>query len=192
MNRIATCACFALPLFLAACAYNLPYHPVNRPEQIENKKALLDVYPDDVRTNLAQHTNSLVAWAGIIRETTTDDADDGTIRAVTTFEHHYFDWQEDREVVSPKLLVSPKGEGMFKTEWHLRKKTPEATTTDAGKFASPGKLAIVYGFPETLEDKTVVLHYRYLRVIGQSSYCTNEFEYGRFGEPFKYLGKLAK
>ena len=189
MKRPFALACLALPLLLTACAHNIPYRAKNPPEQTENRKALLDIYPADVRTNLNQFTNTIIAWAGIIRETEAEESEGNAIHVVTTFEHHYFDWEEDRLLNSQQLLVSPRGEGLFKAEWYLRKKEPEANVTDAQIFASPGKLAIVYGVPEKMEDNTVVLQYRYLRIINKSHFSTNEMDYGRFGEPFRFLGK---
>ena len=61
--------------------------------------------------------------------------------------------------------MSPRGEGLFRTDWVLRGNGPEAGTEAAESFASPGKLAIVYGVPEKVEDGTVVLRYRFLRVV---------------------------
>ena len=84
------------------------------------------------------------------------------------------------------MNLSPRGEGPFRTAWVLRGEGAEADAA-AESFASPGKLAIVYGVPEKVEDGTVVLRYRFLRMVDVDGFNTNRFDYGRFGEPFRYI-----
>jgi len=184
MNRLIVLLLAAAPL-LFGCATNVNYRAANKPEGTEIKKDSLNVYPGDVRRNLELYTNDGVGWAGIIVRTEAKMGADGLIHAVTTFEHHYFDWLEDRGFGGAQLNVSPRGEGLFRTDWVLRGNGPEAGTEAAESFASPGKLALVYGVPEKVEDGTVVLRYRYLRVVDEDDYNTNRFDYGRFGEPFR-------
>jgi hypothetical protein len=63
------------------------------------------------------------------------------------------------------LLISPRGEGQFRMRWH-EPQGPDATENDAIKYATPGKLAIVYGTPESVdEDGTIVLRYHYIRIL---------------------------
>ena len=69
----------------------------------------------------------------------------------------------------------------------MRRNDPEAGKEAAESFAGPGKLAIVYGVPEKVENGTVVLRYRFLRVVEAEDYSTNKFDYGRFGEPIRYV-----
>jgi len=187
MNRLIALLLAAAP-FLSSCASNVFYRAGSRPESAEMKKDALDVYPGDIRQNLELHTNAGVGWAGIITRTEAKTGPDGLIHAVTTFEHHYFDWQEDHRFGHVRLNLSPRGEGLFRTEWVLRRNDPAAGKEAAESFASPGKLAIVYGVPEKVEDGTVVLRYRFLRVVEAEDYSTNKFDYGRFGEPFRFLG----
>jgi hypothetical protein len=163
------------------------YRPASRPEKAEMRKDPLDVYPADFRQHPELLTNTGVGWAGIILRTEAHTGPDGLIHAVTTFEHHYFDWQEDRRFGHIQLHLSPRGEGLFRTEWVLRRNDKEAGGEEAEKFAGPGKLAIVYGVPDKVEDGTVVLRYRFLRVVDAQDYNTNKFDYGRLGEPFRYI-----
>jgi hypothetical protein len=186
MNRVTALILAGLPL-LFGCSTNEIYRPASQPERLENERCILDVYPGDIRRNLDLYTNVGVGWAGIIQKTDAEVAPDGLIHAVTTFEHHYFDWQEDRHLGRAQLSLSPRGEGLFRAEWVLRGTGRDADGAAAEKYASPGKLAIVYGVPERVENGTVVLKYRYLRVIGREHFNTNEFDYGRFGEPFRYI-----
>ena len=83
------------------------------------------------------------------------------------------------------LFVSPRGEGLFRAKWRMDKVGRDATAASAEKYAGPGKLALVYGVPEKVNaDGTVVLKYRYLRILGADQFSTNQFDYGRFGASF--------
>jgi hypothetical protein len=181
---------FALTLFaasfLASCAShsNVPYEPANKPEQCEYKRASINVYPDDVRKDIDRYTNTPVAWVGVIRSTDAIEEDyGGKIRADTIFEHHYFDWLEDEHSGDVKLVVSPRGEGLFSSRWRMSKEVVEASAHDAEKFAHSGKLAIVYGVPESVKDDgTIVLKYQYIRILNRHHFTTNDLNYGRLGE----------
>jgi hypothetical protein len=186
MNRLIVLLLGAAPL-LCACSSNVIYRAASKPESTEMNKDMLDVYPGDIRRNLDLYTNAGVGWAGIILRTDAATGADGLIHAVTTFEHHYFDWEQDRRFGKMQLNLSPRGEGLFRTDWVLRRKEAGAGQEAAESFASPGKLAIVYGVPEKVENGTVVLRYRFLRVVDGDNYKTNIFDYGRFGEPFHYI-----
>ena len=191
MKRAIAICLLALP-FLVSCAYNIPYHPTNRYEEIENQKAYLDVYPDDVRSNINLYTNVIVGWVGVIQSTDAKDDENSTlINAVTTLDHHYFDWEEDRLVTEQKLIVSPRGEGLIRAEYQMVRHDPEAKAVAAEQFAAPGKLAVIYGTPESLDGDTIVLKYRYMRVYDKN-FSTNILDYGRFGQPFKYIGPKVK
>jgi hypothetical protein len=170
-----------------------PYQPVSRPESIEFANDRLDFYPDDFRKDPTR-TNMPVIWAGIIRKTDARERDSNDqIFADTVFEHHYFDWVQERGPDGLQLSLSPRGEGLFRTRWVMNKNSDESSADIAEKFASPGKLAIFYGVPEKVEpDGTIVMHYRYLRIIGRSHFNTNEFDYGRMGEPFHSLPPHSK
>jgi hypothetical protein len=175
-----------LPL-LCSCASPALYRPGDAPERAENQRDILDIYPGDVRKNPANYANVGVGWAGIILHTEAHYDLDGRIQAVTTFEHHFFGWQVDRQSGQKKLILSPRGEGIFRTEWTLRRNNPEAGVDAAEAYASPGKLAIVYGVPQKVEDGAVVLRYRYLRLFQPWEFTIHEFDFGRFGEPYHYL-----
>jgi hypothetical protein len=125
----------------------------------------------------------------VIRSTDAYEEDAGDkFRATTVFEHHYFDWVQDQGGHGVKLAVSPRGEGQFSVLWHLDKTTQNADAYTVQDYAKPGRLAIVYGVPEKVQaDGTVVLKYRYLRVLRTKNFTTNEFDYGRTGEPFHVL-----
>jgi hypothetical protein len=199
MIRIFVAAFFALPVLVSCVSNgsrvgNESYQPATKPEQIEFARDRLDVYPDDVRKVPATYVGAAVAWAGIIRNTDAREADErGQIVADTVFEHHYFDWVQNNNGRGVQLFVSPRGEGLFRAEWRLDKIGRAATAESAENYAAPGKLALVYGVPEKVDaDGTVVLKYRYLRILGADQFSTNKFDYGRFGEPFRAIHSEGK
>jgi hypothetical protein len=173
---------------------NESYQPATKPEKIEFARDRLDVYPDNVRKNPATYIGAAVVWAGIIRSTEAREGDEGgKIVADTVFEHHYFDWVQNNNGRGVELSISPRGEGLFRAKWHMDKVGKDATAESAEKYAGQGKLAIVYGVPEKVDaDGTVVLKYRYLRILGVDCFSTNKFDYGRFGEPFRAIHSEGK
>ena len=171
---------------LVSCASTAPYRPVTRPERIEYNLARPDVYPEDVRKVPSQFANMRVAWAGIIVSNDANDEDfGGKIRMDTVFEHHYFDWEENHHDGGVRLLISPRGEGRFRMHWQMNRKDLDASAEDALKYAEPGKLAIVYGTPEKVDDDgTIVLRYHYIRIFDPANFRENVLDYGRKGEPY--------
>lgn len=199
MIRIFVVAFSALTVLVSCVsrdtsAGNESYQPVTKPEQIEFARDRLDVYPDDVRKVPATYVGAAVAWAGIIRSTDAREEDQGgQIVADTVFEHHYFDWVQNNNGRGVELFVSPRGEGLFRAKWHMDKIGRDATAESAEKYAGQGKLALVYGVPEKVDaDGTVVLKYRYLRILDADQFSTNKFDYGRFGEPFRAIQSGCK
>jgi hypothetical protein len=168
-----------------SCVTDGPYQPASCPEKREFAHDRLDVYPDDIRKNPAL-LGTPVVWAGIIRSTDARELDyKSEVGATTVFEHHYFDWVQDSKSGRLQLSVSPRGEGLFRSKWVMKKTENDATAEMAEKFAKPGKLAIFYGTPESIDpDGMIILKYRYIRIVGMKDFNTNEFDYGRLGEPF--------
>ena len=102
--------------------------------------------------------------------------------------YRYFDGEQDTEGCKVRYDLSPRGEGLFETDWIARKVDPDADAAKAEQFGAPGKMAIVYGVPIGVEyDGVVHLKYRFVQVIDKKSYDTHVFDYGRFGQPFTYL-----
>jgi hypothetical protein len=191
MIRIFIVAFSALTVLVSCVSKvgNEAYQPVTKPDKIEFARDRLDVYPDDIRKNPAAYAGVGVVWAGIIRSTDAREEDDGgRIVADTVFEHHYYNGVEYNTGHDIQLFVSPRGEGLFRVKWHLDKVGDNATADSAEEYAAPGKLALVYGVPEKVNaDGTVVLRYRYLRILGADQFSTNQFDYGRFGQPRRLL-----
>ena len=166
---------------------NEAYQPVTKPEQIEFQRDRLDIYPNDIRKAFGSYSGMGVVWAGIIRSTDAQEEDEGgKIVATTVFEHHYFNGIQYNNGHGVTLFVSPRGEGLFRTRWHLNRVGKDATAESAEKYAAEGKLALVYGVPEKVDTNgTVVLRYRYLRILNGDQFSTNQFDYGRLGQPFQ-------
>ena len=166
-----------------------PYLPATKAEKYEFSNDRVDLYPDDYRKDPGTDAGITVAWAGIIKSTDANERDNGSqIFADTVFEHHYFDWVQEKGAHGMELSVSPRGEGLFKMRWLMDKTGNDSSAYTAEDYAAPGKLAIVYGVPVKIEaDGTIVMHYKYLRVVDQDHFNTNEFDYGRLGEPFHTL-----
>jgi hypothetical protein len=189
---------FALTLVAStvfiSCATHDRYEPLKGPEIIEYSHDRTGVYPDDVRQNLDRYTNTPVVWAGVIRSTDANEEDiGGKIWATSIFTHHYYDWKQVERDGKVKLVVSPRGEGFFRTDWHLLKKDPDATAHKAERYAAKGKLALVYGVPKAIDpDGIVVLEYRYLRIFDVDGFTTNEVDYGRMGDPFHPPQPMSK
>jgi len=185
MNRFTALILATLP-FLFGCSSNAVYHPTSKSERIEYGRDILDVYPGDIRHYPDLYTNIGVGWAGIIKNTDVEEEEDGLIHVNTTFEHRYYDWEENRGLCRDHLDVSPRGEGVFRTDVLLRRVNFD-TDFAPESYLSPGSLAIVYGVPQAVEDGVVILKYRYLRVIAPDHYKISRFDYGRFGEPVHYM-----
>jgi hypothetical protein len=193
---LAVCAA----ALLAACASqsshknsnpggNETYQPVTKPEKIEFPRAHLDIYPDDIRSNFDQYAGQTVVWAGIIQDTDVDyDENSDRFVATTTFEHHYFNGVQNGDGKKAEVFVSPRGEGTFRTRWHLDRVGKASDEASVYKFIGEGKLALVYGVPEKVNaDGTVILKYRYLRILDPGQFSTNMLDYGRFGRPLRVL-----
>jgi hypothetical protein len=179
-----TVVCIALLLLLSGCPpfpHTNDYQPISDWEQREFDEASRDVYPDDVRENLEQYESTVVAWPGIILESTIEEREED-IEVVLLLEHHYYDWLEDYSVQRERIFLSPRGEGLFKTSWSLKK---DADLDEIREVSGPGDLAIVYGRPERIEGDMVLVRSTYVRAIDRQWYTTEILDYGRSDETAK-------
>jgi hypothetical protein len=145
-----------------------------------------DVYPEDVRKDPALYAKCRVTWAGVIVSNNAVDEESGDkISMDTVFEHHYCDWEVDESVGSKRLLISPRGEGRFRMHWEMNPRDSDTTTEDATQYAAPGSVAVIYATPESVDDDgTVVMHYRYVRVLGPAHFTRTDNDYGRRGTSY--------
>lgn len=190
MNRFIALILAGLPC-LFGCTSTVAYHPADKPDGLEFDRDILDVYPGDIRQNLDLYTNIGVGWAGVVQTVSSRELPDGTVHSVITFEHHYYDWQEEKGLGAGQVSIAPRGEGLFTTEAVFRRSGPDITLADVQNYAKPGSLAIVYGVPQKVENGMVVLKYRYLRVIPPDQFSISHFDYGRFDEPVRYMDNPA-
>jgi len=173
---------------VAGCSSYPAYRPQTAPEKIEFRHDSLEVYPEDVRKDPAKFAGIRVAWAGIIQQSDVAECNGDMFCIHTVFQHHYFDFQENGGMSGPRYSVSRRGEGLFKTEWVVRKINSNATPDQVQKYAAPGKLAIVYGVPTGVDENgEIQLRYRYLRLVDQDDYTLYNFDYGRLGQPVVYM-----
>jgi len=178
---------------LVSCAYNASYRPASRPEKMEYGNNRQDIYPEDVRKDPALYAKTRLTWAGVIVSNSAAGEESGDkISMDTVFEHHYCDWQVDEAAGSKRLLISPRGEGRFRMHWEMDPRDSDTTTEDAMQYASPGRVAVIYGTPESVDDDgTIVLHYRYVRVLGPSHFTGKDIDYGRKGESYHPVDSAA-
>ncbi len=173
---------------LMSCAHTVPYKPANSVEKVEFRHDHVNIYPEDVRKFPDRYTNMTLVWAGlIVTNGATEEDLGGKIRMETLVDHRYFDWEQERFEGDPKLLVSPRGEGFFTMQWEVEKTDADSSFADASKYAAPGKLAIVYGTPLSVdEDGVIKMRYHYIRILDRTEFSTDVITYGRTGkEPFR-------
>ncbi|MDC4204579.1 MAG: hypothetical protein MPW14_07480 [Candidatus Manganitrophus sp.] len=174
----------SLLFLLAGCPHTNYYQPVSSWEKQASDRANRNVFPDDVRNDLAGNSSTVVAWPGVVLNSEFIEHPDN-IEVQFVLEHHYYDWLEDHSVQKEKIFLSPRGEGQFKTSWFVKK---ESNTDEMRKAASPGNLVIVYGTPERVnDDRSISLKSVYIRGIDKQWYRTDVLDYGRPGEPGKVI-----
>ncbi len=157
------------------------YKPVSEWEENAFNKAEREIYPDDVRRDIASHDSSRVAWPGIILSATHVNTD-STLEVRFLVEHHYYDWIEDFSIQQERIFLSPQGEGLFATTWQLK------SDSDTAKIAeSVGNMIIVYGIPTAVKDSVIEVRAYYVRAIDSLWFATDIMDYGRPGEPIKVL-----
>jgi hypothetical protein len=165
---------------LIGCPHSKLYQGLSDGEREHFNKSSREIFPNDVRNDLERFRATKVAWPGFITEGKWAQVEEGF---VTTFfiEHHFYDWILDYSIQKEKIFLSPKGEGMFATNC-TSKAEQESQTASA-----VGNLIIVYGTPVGVEEGIVTLSCDYARLIKREWVRTDVFEYGRPGEPIKFM-----
>lgn len=178
LNVVLTACAAAL---LVSCAFKASYRPSTSAEKTEFRMDSLNVYPEDVRKNPAHYAGMRVAWAGIVVSNAIAPVDiESKIGLDTLFQHHYFHWEQNELAGYRRLMISQGGEGQFRTRWRVRRLHEESSEADAVNFASPGKMALVYGTIKSVDqDGTIVLGYHYVRIISQAHFRTIGQNYAR-------------
>jgi hypothetical protein len=174
-------SCLLLLPLLLACSH--VYRPGTDWEQREFDASVRDVYPNDVRADLAKHAHTQVAWVGLITEVHIDEAVEPALMQLAV-DHKFFSWTQDG--TSFQYWPSPRGEGSFATRWPMQ---PEWDLDQMRALILPGDMVIVYGVPESVRaDGTIELgQARYIRHVPKEYFRTDKVEYGRPGEPVRVL-----
>ena len=184
MKRLSVANLLLIPMLfiITGCFPHTSYYkPVSSWEKKSYERASRDIFPEDVKGSLATYHDTVVAWPGIIIENKfVENQDDVEIQY--TLEHHYYDWLEDFSIQKEKIFLSPKGEGIFRTFWKI-KKEPDSIE-EMKNVSVPGNLIIVYGIPDLVnEDGSITLKSIYIRIIEKKWYRTDILNYGRPGQP---------
>lgn len=133
----------------------------------------VDVFPDDVRAEPARHSETLVAWSGILRSASW--LSDARPTARFRVEHHYWDWIQDLSIQKEWAFLSPRGEGNIRCD-------KSSTRSKPGDSLPPlGSMAIVYGFPQSIDGDSgdVILRCEMISFVDERYYRTDIWDYGR-------------
>jgi hypothetical protein len=168
-----------LLMVLATSGCTSLYRPISALESDALSRSKRDVFPDDFRKSKVPMGSVEVAWAGVILGSrVTSDSDHYSIEL--EIQHHYFGWVED----NLRFHLSPRGEGRIRTVWSLVKSLKPETVENEIK---PGRMIVIYGFPESLASEALVVKATYLRTFSPQAFRTNTMDYGRPGELVKLL-----
>jgi hypothetical protein len=174
-NRLA----LPLVMVLALAGCSNMYRPISTLESDALSRSRKDVFPDDFRSSKMPLGSVEVAWAGVIRDSKINDAGD-RYAVELEIQHHYFDWVQD----NLRFHLSPRGEGLVRTKWALfTSLKPETVASEV----RPGRMIVIYGFPESVASGTLVMKSTYLRTFDPDVFRTNTMDYGRPGSPVKVL-----
>jgi hypothetical protein len=180
MRRLLPLTLLSLVLFSGCFPHTKSYQPVSTWEKQNFEQANRNIFPDDVRTDLPKLPNIMLVWPGAVLESKFIEHTD-QLEIQFTLEHHYYDWLEDYSIQKEIIFPSPKGEGIFRTSWFMK------------KASAPGNLIIVYGKPKQInDDKSITLTSTYIRGIDKQWYRTDMLDYGRPGQPVKMLKAQPK
>ena len=121
---------------LTSCAYQrMPYHPpTGRRRWNSATTAWMFIPRTCAKTSPLTPTSAWPGSALFVSTDATEEDDGGKIRMDTVFDHHYFDWEQDDNRGGAKLLVSPRGEGVFRMHWQLDRKRQGATSARRRKI----------------------------------------------------------
>ena len=136
-----------------------------------------------IRNDILRYREVPIVWPGLIKDSKIVQHDEN-IEIIFLLEHHYYDWIEDFGAQREKMFLSPRGEGLFAASWFMNK---DVNLPEIKKATAIGNLAIVYGMPERVEDNVIFIKSSYVRSIDAQRYGMDIFDYGRRGEPMKFL-----
>lgn len=181
--RRRACAALSLAalLLLPGCfatASPRAYGPQDADEEQIFRLARRDIFPRDVRNDVASYRSLLLLWSGIIVDSHVQHYPDGDFLELL-IEHHYWDWTENYSDGAGRngaasVFLSPRGEGFFGCSFPVTESNTPSST------AQVQEMAIVYGVPDRVtDDGIVVLDCAVLRSLKKEYYTTDVRNYGR-------------
>lgn len=166
-------AAIALGIFCSACPSSRIYRPDSSQLREMDAGAERHVFPEDVRRDLAAHSNQLVLWTGIVRSKTPVSIS-GRDAVEIRIDHHYWDFVEDFGVQRARAFLSPRGEGAF-----IIRVWADQLRSDPGNFQE-GWMALIWGTPAGVApDGAVRVNLRGSTCAPPGWFSTEMWDYGR-------------
>ena len=166
----------AVILFATGCGLARPYRCTSELEQTSFNRASRNIHPDDVRiTPKGYIGKTVIAWIGPILESSYEELED-SYEVKLLVEHHHFDWLEDFKLGENLYVLSSRGEGRFRTTWHMQK---GFGIEEVKRWTAKGNAAVVYGVPVSSEKGIIEIEAYCVRFILHRRIRFSEYPYGR-------------
>ena len=173
-------AAISFLILLSGCSNE--YKPSSPWEQRVYSQSRRDLFPDQVRSDPAAYGNTLVAWTGILVSSEIHRGDQPCVDLLV--EHRFFDWIEDHGTQRQLFYLSPRGQGLFRASWPLKK---EWDLDAMAKLIRPGDMMVVYGKPQSNAGGVVDLgQAEYVREIPKQYFADDVLDYAP-GQPTRTL-----
>ncbi|HET6248887.1 MAG TPA: hypothetical protein VFE47_14415 [Tepidisphaeraceae bacterium] len=182
LKSIILAALTFIAIALTGCTND--YRPASSWERSVYQTARKDAFPNQVRDQPGNYSNTLVAWVGLLVSGNIHNEDPDHPYVSLVVEHHYYDWLEDHSTQRQRYFLSPRGEGQFRCIWPLKK---EWNLDEMRRLIVPGDMMVVYGTPHDGGVTIDLGEARYVREIPASLVATDILDYGRPGEPSRIL-----
>jgi hypothetical protein len=166
-------------ILVSLSAQSRLYQPASEEEKQFYASINKNIWPDDVRKNIGEYTNTLVCWVGIIENVTVDFNNDEYYILGIYIKHYYYDWIEDFGIGNRPIKLSSDGEGYIFCNYYMKKNWEE----DVIKIVAEDIIdncAILYCLPlEILDGGIINVNVKYLRTIDEQYVEMNWKKYGR-------------
>lgn len=166
----------SMALLLAGCIATTKTYKPTEAEAPLWKQADRSIFPSDVRRDLAASKGAMVQWIGIVREMNFIPWNDQYCLELKLEQRHW-DYVEDSSVQQEKIFLSPLGEGTFYFINPIQQGRLEEAKAELVKMAAPPNLALVYGMVADLRSGDPLLHGNFVKLVDESHYATNIFQY---------------
>jgi hypothetical protein len=147
-------------LIIQSCATTRIYKPVSEWENDEKNKIQNNIsYGSYINGN--NEDAKYVVWTGVIKNIEVVENNDN-INLLIVVEQRFYDWIEDFGMQPQHYFISKRSQGLFNTEWKLKKETDIATIK-----SNIGDMVVVYGEPKNQSDGSIYLKASYVRLISK-------------------------